>query len=194
MKYFFDTEFKEQPYTIDLISIGITSEKGDEYYAISKDFNLDEIWEDEWLNKNVLKTIHTDLSLMVTDQSKDLWKSFSKESLQNLLEWFGKTNKEIGEGIKAFVYEIDKNSIEFYAYFADYDWVVFCWLFGRMIDLPKGFPMYCKDLKQILDDNGLSTEWVKKYVPESKNAHNAIVDARWDLKLFNKIKKEVGQI
>ncbi|HJY21383.1 MAG TPA: hypothetical protein VJ279_00780, partial [Hanamia sp.] len=24
--------------------------------------------------------------------------------------------------------------------------------FGRMIDLPKGFPMYCKDLKQMLDD------------------------------------------
>jgi hypothetical protein len=41
---------------------------------------------------------------------------------------------------------------EFYAYFADYDWVVFCWLFGKMMDLPKGFPKYCKDLKQILDE------------------------------------------
>jgi hypothetical protein len=41
---------------------------------------------------------------------------------------------------------------EFYAYYADYDWVVFCSLFGRMIDLPPGFPMYCRDLKQLLDE------------------------------------------
>lgn len=29
---------------------------------------------------------------------------------------------------------------EFYGYYCDYDWVVFCWLFGKMIDLPKDFP------------------------------------------------------
>lgn len=44
------------------------------------------------------------------------------------------------------------NQPEFYAYYADYDWVLFCSLFGRMIDLPKGFPMYCIDLKQTLDE------------------------------------------
>lgn len=44
------------------------------------------------------------------------------------------------------------NQPEFYAYYADYDWVVFCSLFGTMMDLPKGFPMYCKDLKQLFDD------------------------------------------
>ncbi len=41
---------------------------------------------------------------------------------------------------------------EFYAYYADYDWVVFCSLFGTMMDLPEGFPMYCRDLKQNLDE------------------------------------------
>lgn len=44
----------------------------------------------------------------------------------------------------------------FYGYYADYDWVVFCWLFGKMIDLPKGFPMYCRDLKQMLEDKAES--------------------------------------
>lgn len=53
MKYFIDTEFVEgcqkslfrkcKP-TIDLISIGIVNEKGDTYYAISKDFNVKEAW------------------------------------------------------------------------------------------------------------------------------------------------------
>lgn len=41
---------------------------------------------------------------------------------------------------------------EFYGYFADYDWVTICWTFGKMINLPKGFPMYCIDLKQELDN------------------------------------------
>lgn len=58
-KYFIDTEFlegpqqekfpislfrKQTPNTIDLISIGIVAEDGREYYAISKDFNLEEAW------------------------------------------------------------------------------------------------------------------------------------------------------
>lgn len=41
---------------------------------------------------------------------------------------------------------------KFYAYFADYDWVAFCALFGKMVDLPQGFPYYCRDLKQTLDE------------------------------------------
>ena len=35
--------FDSKP-TIDLISIGIVSSDGSEYYAISKDFNLKEAW------------------------------------------------------------------------------------------------------------------------------------------------------
>ena len=52
-RYFFDTEFLEgtqktvfgkTPPTIDLISIGIVSEEGREFYAVSKDFNLKDAW------------------------------------------------------------------------------------------------------------------------------------------------------
>jgi hypothetical protein len=42
--------------------------------------------------------------------------------------------------------------VQFYSYFGSYDWVAFCWLFGKMINLPKHLPRYCRDLKQILDD------------------------------------------
>ena len=87
---------------------------------------------------------------------------------------------------------------QFYAYYADYDWVVFCWLFGRMIDLPKGFPMYCIDLKQELDNKVKSIRWddgilpmsqgsksVKDMLgyPEQENKHNALSDAKWNKEL-----------
>lgn len=62
---------------------------------------------------------------------------------------------------------VPKN-IKFHAYYADYDWVVFCWLFGRMIDLPKGFPMYCVDIKQIMDQKIVADKEVIDYIETKK--------------------------
>lgn len=67
MKVFYDTEFLEGPQkkkflgfnigktapTIDLISIGMVNERGDEYYAVSKEFNVDEAWNRFQVEKNV---------------------------------------------------------------------------------------------------------------------------------------------
>jgi len=65
---------------------------------------------------------------------------------------------------------------QFWAYFADYDWVVFCWLFGRMVDLPPHFPRYCRDFKQYMDEHGIK----RSQLPEKPaSAHNALSDAQW---------------
>lgn len=66
---------------------------------------------------------------------------------------------------------------EFWAYFADYDWVVFCQLFGRMIDLPDGYPMFCMDLKQVMHVRGLRRNDLPDGEPGGE--HNALCDARW---------------
>ena len=49
---------------------------------------------------------------------------------------------------------VGQDKPEFWAYYADYDWVVLCQLFGTMMDLPKGWPMYCRDIKQWCDALG----------------------------------------
>lgn len=65
---------------------------------------------------------------------------------------------------------------EFWAYYADYDWVALCQLYGPMVNLPTGFPMYCRDLKQLMDDRGIK----KIELPEQSGAeHDALADARW---------------
>jgi hypothetical protein len=65
---------------------------------------------------------------------------------------------------------------EIWGYFADYDWVVLCQLFGRMVDLPKGFPFYCMDLKQLMRERGIE----KSDLPAQKGTeHDALADARW---------------
>lgn len=64
---------------------------------------------------------------------------------------------------------------EFWAYYAAYDWVALCQLYGRMVDLPKGWPMYCRDLKQLADELG------NPKLPKQEGVeHHALEDARWN--------------
>jgi len=272
MKYFIDTEFheyKRKPFlskavdTIELISIGIVAEDGREYYAISKDFDIKAAWKNEWLRENVLSSIYEE---NVHVSMRGIC-PFSFSSIKAIIKGFGKSNKQIAEGIVDFVNpniqdliemftrhdqwleiyypkEFDYikvhntnipeaywksgadgnnknkkliyNQPEFYGYYSDYDWVVFCWLFGRMIDLPKGFPMYCIDLKQMFDDRAskynrndfftamdfkdenlaeLTQEEKVKHLkmhvsyPSQTNEHNALFDAKWNMDLYKFIKQ-----
>lgn len=63
-------------------------------------------------------------------------------------------------------------SPEFWAYYAAYDWVALCQLYGKMIDLPEGWPMYCNDLKQFIDHWGIE-------IKQDDSNHNALDDAIW---------------
>lgn len=163
MKYFIDTEFHERRVygynTIELISIGIVSEDGKEFYAISNDFDLTAAQRNQWLNDNVIAKL----------DSSDWWQS----------------NDDIKKKIIAFIGDDEYPS--FYGYFCDYDWVVFCWLFGRMIDLPKNFPMFCIDLKQMMVERQLGKAWKKENCPDPEGEHNALVDAKWNKKLYEVI-------
>lgn len=75
---------------------------------------------------------------------------------------------EIAADVKAFA----GYKPEFWAYYADYDWVVLCQLFGRMIDLPDTWPMYCRDVKQLCDDLGNP-----KLPKQAAAEHDALADA-----------------
>ena len=74
--------------------------------------------------------------------------------------------------IAAEIIEFAGPEPEFWAWYADYDWVALCQLYGRMIDLPKGWPMYCRDFKQTVDMAGWKTF-------PSPDSHNALEDAVW---------------
>lgn len=149
MKYFIDTEFIESGPSkpIQLISIGIVSEDGRELYEISSDFDSRDA--SDWVRQNVLA--HLD----VPDGS------------------FCEPLRIIADRVISFVGDDPKP--QFWGYYADYDWVVFCQMFGTMMDLPKSFPMYCRDIKQLCDDKGNP-----KLPEQGKGEHNALADARWN--------------
>lgn len=209
MKYFFDTEFIEWAGGIDLVSIGIVCEDGRTLYAES--INFDERNASDWVWKNVLVNLKY---WTANGGSKGTfanpltlnWEIFGSNHLigmmvkdflryDSTLEWWKNKTKPIGPylddngTLRANVQEVDEN-IEFYAYYADYDWVIFCRLFGRMIDLPEGFPMWCIDLKQMMWERGLDKNWKQSVCPDPEGEHNALVDAEWNKKLFHEIIKK----
>ncbi|SFJ68488.1 3'-5' exoribonuclease [Methylobacterium brachiatum] len=63
---------------------------------------------------------------------------------------------------------------EFWAYYASYDWVALCQLYGRMIDLPDGFPMFVRDLQQAIMLSGRG-----KPPEQTHGTHDALEDALW---------------
>lgn len=78
--------------------------------------------------------------------------------------------KDLAEFLVAYAGE----KPEFWAYYADYDWVVLCQIFGTMMDLPKGWPMYCRDVKQLCDSVG------NPPLPDQEETeHHALADAKW---------------
>jgi len=176
-----------------------------------------------WIRDNVLKPIYKELHNKECAYSgQALYRAniyisepkykFTYRNLKKLIKKYGKTNRQISEEVKVFCtqdslsiekakfYEVQHKPCEFYGYYSDYDWVVFCWLFGKMNDLPNGFPMYCNDLKQESDriHNLKKEEYIKgggRYFinkmsnhlnyPKQTNEHNALAVAKWNKQLYN---------
>lgn len=145
-RWFLDTEFHEDGRTIDLISVALVSEGGEEHHWVSSEF--DEPRCSDWVKGNVLPLL----------PARSLWVP----------------RATIAAEFKSVV--LRERKPEFWGYFADYDWVAIAQLYGRMIDLPEGFPFYCHDLKQLMHYRGITKEALP---PQADSEHDALGDARW---------------
>lgn len=154
MRFFLDTEFIERGslYPLTLISVGLISESDPKgIHLVSYEFRFEDC--NGWLRTNVIPHILREPRFL------------RKDIKQKVLAYVGARS--------------GGKSPEFWGYYADYDWVVFCQLFGTMIDLPKGWPMYCRDIKQLCDEKG------NPRLPEQQSAeHNALNDAKWNRQAY----------
>ena len=169
--YFLDTEFIEDGKTIDLISIGIVSKEGRQYYACNDECDLSRA--NDWVKANVLPLLPSK-HIGVNPGNPDV----SPGVRQDILTW--KMKDEIAKDILKFCDPSKYGRPEFWANYAAYDWVVFCQLFGRMIDLPDGYPMYCKDIQQLSDDLDRPDD----LPAQTSGQHNALEDALHNRELF----------
>lgn len=166
MRVFYDTEFLEDGNTIELISIGIVTDDAREYYAVNSEMPVKRIFKHKWLMENVapslpLRNTHSE-QLIDVDRARPEVKP----------RWV------IANEVRAFILGTHPRElpyVELWADWAAYDHVALCQLWGSMMSLPEGIPMWTHDLRQALDHYGLAKE-----VPSMPGVteHNALSDAR----------------
>ena len=158
MKYFLDTEFSARGSQHPIQLISIAIKAEDGRELYAAAAGVDENACNDWVKKNVLP---------------------------HLVGMWRHPLAYIADEVKRFVGD-DKP--EFWGYYADYDWVVFCQMFGSMIDLPNGWPMYCRDIKQLCDERG------NPKLPEQVSTeHDALNDARWNKIAYEFLTKDTNE-
>lgn len=124
--------------------ISIGMVREDGHYLYVENIECDRSRASKWVQQNVFPHLRGGIALM--------------------------TRREIAETVRRFA----GSAPEFWAYYADYDWVALCQLYGTMMDLPDGWPMFCLDLKQESYMRGVD-------LPKQEGVeHDALADARWN--------------
>lgn len=145
MKYFLDTEFMENGPHHPIDLLSIGIVAQDGTEFYAVNSEADHSHANQWVRENVLPHLNQNSAI---------------------------TLNKIRLGVINF---IGSEKPEFWGYYADYDWVVFCQIFGKMIDLPEGWPMFCRDIKQLCVSLG-----DPKLPKQTSTEHNALNDARWN--------------
>ncbi|MEW1867018.1 hypothetical protein AB0420_02270 [Streptomyces caelestis] len=169
-RIFYDTEFRENGRTIDLISIGmIREDNGAELYLINREAPWHDIVHHEWLRQNVLT------SLPMTwpcgrDDNPGIW-LWDREHLDITAVVAHST---IAHRVAEFV--LAAPAPQLWAWYGAYDHVALAQLWGPMINLPDGVPMWTNDLRQECERLG------NPQLPEQpEGEHNALADARHNM-------------
>lgn len=189
MKYFYDTEFLEDGRTIELISIGIVCEDGREYYAVNSDLPIDRIRKHDWLLRNVMPSLPLTNRAALNkyiDQSPNLYPKMKLETLDvDTKSSMVKPHWVIANEVRDFL--LAARPPELWAWFSAYDHVVLAQLWGTMLKMPPGIPMYTSDIRSMVDWTGID-----KLPEQAEGVHNALSDARHNKRLYEHILKEAN--
>lgn len=177
VRYFLDTEFIEDGKTIDLISFALVPDEGYSFYKCNLDCNLGAA--SPWVREHVLP------HLPPFGDKEWAPRAQIRDELLSYLGYPSPVHNELrglpGSGAPP------KESPEFWGYYSDYDWVAFCQLWGRMIDLPEGMPMHCLDVKQLAHELGVRKP--KDIGAEQTGGqHDALRDALWTRDYYYKLR------
>jgi hypothetical protein len=146
MKIFYDCEFIENGTTIDLISIGMVTSDGREYYAVSEEFDHQALLGNPWLVENVLPVAAVRALPGATWPATPgtcTWTTTTRTGGRSSLAGVSPTRLVTSSSPSTPVPDP-----ELWAWYGAYDHVALCQLWGPMIALPGGIPMFTCDLKQ----------------------------------------------
>lgn len=182
----YDAKFLEGNRTLDLISIGLIRD-GAEYYAVNYDANWAKISEHRGLCESVIPH----LPLM----TKGVRKAEKGENTNAYATWkfnidlsstLVKPHWVIANEVREFI--LAAPGPELWADHAAHDFVALCWLWGSMMQVPAGIPMWTHSLQQEIERAG------NPAIPSmtSLTAHHALDDARQVLHRLNWLREHAA--
>lgn len=131
MLIYFDTEFNGLQKNTELISIGLVSDDGREFYG---EIINDSFYNaDDWIVRNVLANT-------VYYGDKDI------DTIVDKNNYFVGSKKEIQSALKNWLHQFEE--IQLVSDVCHYDMVLFIDLFGTAFDLPKNVNASCHDINQ----------------------------------------------
>lgn len=183
MKYTYDFEFIEDGKTIEPISMGMVNMDNDrELYLVFNDFDTRKVAKSNWLMENVMPSIQHETLVTADFEGKPLVRDLLITDPNSV------SREEGAQRLMEFVRDdlLAGGEIEWWNWYGAYDHVALCQLFGRMIDLPPGFPMYSNDIKQLHKQAG----WCE--MPKQPGGlHNALEDARFNVVRYDYLERVI---
>lgn len=169
LRIWYDCEFVEDGRTIDLLSIGMVAEDGRELYRVNGDYEImDRAVRHDWLRENVAGYLPVHLY-----QEPGYWVWEPNHPDFEAVRDRDRIRDDVEQFIRDSLAISGYDDVRLWAWYGAYDHVAYAQLFGKMIDLPEGFPMWTNDLKQEVDRIG------NPKLPDlpGKQEHHALADA-----------------
>ena len=168
MRVYFDTEFTGLHQNTTLISIGMVTETGREFYGICKDYDQSQI--DDWLRDNVLKHLDSEFIVNFHGNTADL-----RICIQQWLSIYDR--------------------VEMWSDTLAYDWVLFNQLFGHAFHIPKNVYYIPFDIATLFRIKGIDPDINREeFAGMDGDKHNALHDARVIKACYEKLMNLEGTI
>lgn len=175
MKIFLDSEFTGLRQDTTLISIGLVTEKGRQFYAEFTDFDRFQV--DDWIQSNVIGNLN------YTDSIDP------KKTIQRFTEGAHVGIAGNTEGVSGALYSwLEENyqmgpwqdKLKIWSDCLAYDWVLFCELFGGARELPDFISYIPFDICTRMEEKGIDPDVNREEfagIPDGTQKHNALIDA-----------------
>jgi len=176
-KIFFDTEFTGLHQKTTLISIGLISECGKQFYAELTDYSKTQL--NQWLVDNVINNLYLD----------------KYDNDANLNDWKIKGNTDdVKISLQVWLEQFEE--VEIWSDCLSYDWVLFNQIFGHAFSIPKNVYYIPFDICTLFKVKGIDAdisreEFAKDYLVkvafQTGKKHNAMWDAFVIRECYNKL-------
>ncbi|OPC84180.1 hypothetical protein B4N89_27535 [Embleya scabrispora] len=164
----YDFEFLEDGHTIRPISIGMAADDGREYYAVVR--NEDTMYaavRHQWLRANVVP--HLPFRRADVNECPDAWDWADDHPDMHRV----KPVETIANEVRIFLQATP--DLHLWAWYGAYDHVALAQLFGAMVELPAGIPMWTNDTRQECARLRLDPDDLPR---QPSDVHHALADAR----------------